>query len=130
MLTIDSYPALCFQITAMAQAADVSFNTTIEATLTPQRFVTSTPFKVPVARATKKGKGKQKNFVRPVCDICEECGKEYRCHRSFIKHKRTHAIQGKYFFDNKYFVHDSLDHLATLYFLFIFRGCFKVSKFN
>lgn len=66
-----------------ANLLDISFSSTASA------FISSTP-------ATKrKGKGKQKTFVRPVCDVCEFCGKEYRCHRSYLKHVREHKIKGK-----------------------------------
>ena len=56
----------------------------------------STPFKVPGPGtwAKKCGKKKGKVYVRPVCDTCEVCGKEYRCHRSYLNHMRQHAIKG------------------------------------
>lgn len=71
-------------------ALNDSFNASLN--ISSCSLLASTPFKVPRVR-TKKGV-KPKVYVRPVCDVCKVCGKEYRCHRSYLNHMRQHTIKG------------------------------------
>lgn len=76
--------------TKMSAIEDV-FNQSLNSNLSSISInFASTPFKVPAA---KKTRGKKKSFVRPVCDTCNICGKEYRCHRSYVDHMRKHTIK-------------------------------------
>ncbi|KAK3925946.1 Transcription factor STP1, partial [Frankliniella fusca] len=66
--------------------ANVTISSDISITPSTPGFFSSTPF------GSKRKNGKNA-FVRPICDVCQYCGKNYRCHRSYVKHIKGHKLQ-------------------------------------
>ncbi|XP_034255468.1 uncharacterized protein LOC117653723 [Thrips palmi] len=70
-----------------------SLNASLNISIASSVLQSSTPFKVPAKPRTRGKTGAKRVYVRAVCDTCNVCGKEYRCHRSYLNHMRQHSIK-------------------------------------